>query len=68
MWSHDVSGTTPGPGGNFVEDRYGATVGVLGSYQSKLEVDLSYTVFGGASRYNELRDRDFFAATVKYSF
>ena len=68
VWSHDVEGTTPGPGGNFVEDRYGATVGVLGSYQSKLEVDLSYTVFGGASRYNELRDRDFFAATVKYSF
>lgn len=68
VWSHDVSGTTPGPGGNFVEDRYGATLGVLASYQSKFEVDVSYTVFGGAGRYNELTDRDFFAATVKYSF
>ncbi|MGE0030452.1 MAG: DUF1302 domain-containing protein [Steroidobacteraceae bacterium] len=68
VWSHDVSGTTPGPGGNFVEDRYGATLGVLASYQSRMEVDVSYTVFGGAGRYNELTDRDFFAATVKYSF
>ncbi len=68
VWSHDVSGTTPGPGGNFVEDRYGATLGVLASYQSKFEIDMSYTVFGGAGRYNELTDRDFFAATVKYSF
>jgi hypothetical protein len=68
VWAHDVNGTTPGPGGNFVEDRYGATLGVLASYQSKFEVDMSYTVFGGAGRYNELTDRDFFAATVKYSF
>lgn len=68
VWSHDVSGTTPGPGGNFVEDRYGATLGVGASYQAKFEVDMSYTIFGGAGRYNELTDRDFFAATVKYSF
>jgi hypothetical protein len=68
VWTQDVSGTTPGPGGNFVEDRYGATLGVGASYQSKFEVDLSYTRFGGAGRYNELTDRDFVAATVKYSF
>ncbi len=68
VWAHDVSGTTPGPGGNFVEDRYGATLGVGASYQAKLELDLSYTVFGGAGRYNELGDRDFLAATIKYSF
>ena len=68
VWAHDVEGTTPGPGGNFVDGRYGATLGVLASYQSKLEFDLSYTVFGGASRYNELGDRDFVAMTAKYSF
>ena len=68
VWSQDVSGTTPGPGGNFVEGRYGATVGVGASYQSKLEFDASYTKFGGASRYNELTDRDFIAVTAKYSF
>jgi hypothetical protein len=68
VWSHDVNGTTPGPGGNFVEGRYGATIGVGANYQARLEFDLSYTIFGGAGRYNELTDRDFLAATVKYSF
>ncbi len=68
VWSHDVDGTTPGPGGNFVEGRHGATLGVLGSYQSRFEVDVSYTKFGGAGRYNDLTDRDFYAATIKYSF
>lgn len=68
VWSHDVSGTTPGPGGNFVEDRYGATIGVGASYQARLEFDASYTKFGGAGRYNELTDRDFIALTAKYSF
>jgi hypothetical protein len=68
VWSHDVDGTTPGPGGNFVQGRQGATVGVLASYQSQLEFDVSYTTFNGAGRYNELGDRDFFAANIKYSF
>ncbi len=68
VWSHDVDGTTPGPGGNFVEGRTGATFGVLASYQSQLEFDVSYTEFAGAGRYNELTDRDFIAATIKYSF
>jgi hypothetical protein len=68
VWSQDVDGTTPGPGGNFVEGRYGATFGVLASYQSQLEFDVSYTTFDGAGRYNELGDRDFVAATIKYSF
>ena len=68
VWAHDVSGTTPGPGGNFVEGRYGATLGLGASYQSRLELDVSYTMFGGASRYNELGDRDFAAMTAKYSF
>ncbi len=68
VWSHDVDGTTPGPGGNFVDGRRGATFGVLASYQSELELDFSYTTFDGAGRYNELTDRDFFSATIKYSF
>jgi hypothetical protein len=68
VWSQDVDGTTPGPGGNFVDGRRGATLGVLASYQSKLEFDVSYTTFDGAGRYNELGDRDFIAANIKYSF
>jgi hypothetical protein len=68
IWSQDVDGTTPGPGGNFVDGRRAATFGVLASYQSQLEFDVSYTAFDGAGRYNELTDRDFLAATIKYSF
>ncbi len=68
VWSQDVDGTTPGPGGNFVDGRTGATFGILASYQSSLEFDVSYTAFDGAGRYNELTDRDYLAATIKYSF
>lgn len=68
VWSQDVKGTTPGPGGNFVEDRYGLTVGVNANLRAKWDVDLSYTQFGGAGRWNDVNDRDFIAATLKYSF
>ena len=67
-WQHDVSGTTPGPGGNFVEGRYGLTLGVAANLLAKWEVDMSWTKFGGAGRFNDLNDRDFVAATVKFSF
>jgi hypothetical protein len=29
---------------------------------------MAYTQFGGAGRFNDLNDRDFVAASVKYSF
>ena len=67
-WQHDVSGTTPGPGGNFVEGRYGLTLGVAANLQARWEVDMSWTKFGGAGRFNDLNDRDYVAATIKYSF
>jgi hypothetical protein len=67
-WQHDVSGTTPGPGGNFVEGRYGLTLGVAANLMAKWEVDASWTKFGGAGRFNDINDRDFVAATVKFSF
>ncbi len=67
-WQHDVSGTTPGPGGNFVEGRYGLTLGVEANLQAKWAVDMSWTKFGGAGRFNDLNDRDYVAATLKYSF
>jgi hypothetical protein len=67
-WQHDVSGTTPGPGGNFVEGRYGLTLGVAANLRAKWEIDTSWTKFGGAGRFNDINDRDFVAATIKYSF
>ena len=67
-FNHDVDGTAPGPGGNFVDGRKRLSVGVGFNYLQEWIVDLSYTRFSGAGRYNELRDRDFFSASVRYSF
>ncbi len=67
-WQHDVSGTTPGPGGNFVEGRYGLTLGVAANLRATWELDLSWTKFGGAGRFNDLNDRDYVAGTIKFSF
>ena len=67
-FNHDVSGTTPGPGGNFLEDRKSLTVGVEANYLNKLVFDLSYTQFSGAEQFNQIHDRDFASFTVKYSF
>jgi hypothetical protein len=67
-WQHDVKGTTPGPGGNFVDGRYGLTLGVEANLRATWAVDMSWTKFGGAGRFNDLNDRDFVAATLKFSF
>ncbi len=67
-WSQDVSGTTPGPGGNFVEGRYAYTFGLNANLKQRWELDASYTVFGGAGRFNDINDRDFASASFKFSF
>jgi len=67
-WSHDVSGTTPGPGGSFIDGRKALTLGVEFNYLNEWIFDLSYTSFSGGGRYNLVQDRDFFAASVRYSF
>ena len=63
---HDVSGNSPAPSGSFVEGRTALTLGVRAGYLSRWEADLNFTTYGG--RRNELHDRDFVSATVKYSF
>ena len=67
-WQHDVSGTSPGPGGNFVEGRYGLTLGVSANLRARWEIDFAWTTFGGAGRFNDINDRDFVASSIKYSF
>ena len=67
-FNHDVSGITPGPGGNFLEGRKSLTLGVEANYLQQWVFDLSYTSFSGAKPYNQIHDRDFAAFTVKYSF
>jgi len=67
-FNHDVQGTTPGPGGNFVEDRKSMTIGLGAVYLEKWGADLSYTSYFGAGIYNLLSDRDFVSVNFKYSF
>ncbi len=67
-FNHDVNGTTPGPGGNFIQDRKSLTVGVLANYLNSWTADLSYTQFYGAGIFNLISDRDFVSFTAKYSF
>jgi hypothetical protein len=67
-FNHDVSGITPGPGGNFLEGRKSLTVGVEANYLNSWVFDLSYTRFSGSEDLNQIHDRDFASFSVKYSF
>jgi hypothetical protein len=68
IFAHDVSGNTPLPMGNFINGRKTFTLGADFTYQNAWAVELRYVNFSGAGRYNLLSDRDYFSATVKYSF
>ncbi len=67
-WSHDVDGTTPGPGGSFIDGRKTLTMGLGFNYLNEWVLDFAYTTYLGAGTYNLLKNRDFFAASVRYSF
>ncbi|MBA3849932.1 MAG: hypothetical protein C0502_08035 [Opitutus sp.] len=67
-FSHDVSGNTPLPMGNFLSGRKTATLGVDFTFQNAWAMELRYVNFFGAGRYNLLGDRDYVSATLKYSF
>jgi Protein of unknown function (DUF1302) len=67
-WSQGVTGVSPGPGGAFLAGSYAYTVGVTASTRQRWELDVSYSNYGGDGEYNLLRDRDFIAASIKFSF
>lgn len=64
-WRQDVSGNSPGPGGNFLEGRKALTLGLGANLRNEWTAELSYTSFFGAGRHNLLNDRDFVSFTVK---
>ena len=68
QWAHDVQGISPQPAGPFREGRKAISIGLKAPYLEEWEADISYTNFFGAGKYNLLNDRDFFSATIKYSF
>ena len=68
QWAHDVQGISPQPAGPFRAGRKAISIGLKATYLEEWEGDIAYTSFFGAGKYNLLSDRDFFTATIKYSF
>ena len=68
QWAHDVDGISPQPAGPFREGRKSVSVGLKATYLEQWEADVAYTTYFGAGRYNLINDRDFFSATLKFSF
>ncbi len=67
-FTHDVSGNTPLPVGNYIRGRKSVNVAVEFNYRNAWSLEFRYVNFFGAGRYNLFGDRDYFATTVKYSF
>ncbi len=67
-FSHDVFGISPGPGGNFIEGRKAISVGLGGAFLERWVADLDYTGYFGAGGLNQIHDRDFVTANIKYFF
>lgn len=66
QFGHDVSGNSPAPSGSFVQGRTALTLGLRADYLARWQAEIGYTRYAGDK--NELRDRDFISASVKYSF
>jgi len=66
-WSHDVSGYSPGPGGNFEEGRKAVSLGLDAEYQNTYTASLSYTNFFDG-KYSTVDDRDFVALSFGVNF
>ncbi len=67
-FTHNVNGTSPGPGGSFLEGRMAVNLGLEGTYLNSWSSGINYTGYFGGAIYNTLRDRDFVSFDIKYSF
>ena len=67
-FTHDVQGVTPLPLGNFIAGRKSLTLAAEFTLQNQWSFELRYVNFFGGGNYNLLSDRDYAAATIKYSF
>ena len=67
-WFHDVGGVTPGPGGAFVAGRKAVSLGVSVDYMNTWLLQVGYTSFFGAGRFNLLNDRDFARVQLTYFY
>lgn len=68
LWQDDVEGISPAPIVNFVEGRQSATLILGWDYLNTWSGGFTYQRNFGGGNQNLTRDRDFFAAHVKFSF
>ena len=67
-FTHDVSGNTPLPLGNYIAKRKSVNLAVEFTYQNAWSLEVRYVNFFGADRFNLLADRDYVSTTIRYSF
>ncbi len=68
LLAHDVDGTAPGNGGNFIEGRKQVDLGLRIESLEYWSTLLQYTRYSGAAEFNLLRDRDNLALSVILNF
>ncbi|MFT7108843.1 MAG: hypothetical protein ACI843_000496 [Psychrobacter glaciei] len=66
-WAHDVSGTSAGPGGPFLEDNQALGFSVKAKYLERYSASLAYTMYEGGD-YSLTGDRDFVSASLDVQF
>ncbi len=68
IWQHNVNGTAPGPGENFIDGRKTMDLQIETRYKSNLAFYVGYTWFTGAGVANLYRDKDMARAFVRVQF
>jgi len=68
IYSHDVHGISPGPGGNFVRGRQSVNFNLETRYKSDFSFTVGYNWFYGGKEQNLYRDRDNLQVFARYLF
>ncbi|MDX1589142.1 MAG: DUF1302 domain-containing protein [Oleiphilaceae bacterium] len=67
FFSHDVKGYAPEPAANFREGNKQLGLTLNATFLNAYSAELTYSAFFDG-RYNDVRDRDFVAASINYTF
>ncbi|MGH8454157.1 MAG: DUF1302 family protein, partial [Nevskiales bacterium] len=68
IFMHDIYGTAPGPGENFIEGRMNLISNAEMRFAQNWSAAFAYIGFYGAGEQNLLRDRDFVNLGLRYRF
>ena len=68
VFTHDVSGITPGPGGAFLEKQKSVSVGLSVNYTNTITANFTYVSFFDGKPLNANVDRDFFSFNIRYYY